>query len=259
MRYTCGMRLPFPLHKTQLLAVFTALCVITPAVADFALQPQANTKPTQWIEYALSFSGNAGLERNRAFGSLGYRLDLAPYEGTVGFQSSGKISDITLSSTWWLVRSEHRWRTWEFGVETLYHYQHYEGVYGEHDLLLYYCMRQRRDNGFEFVLKNGGTLKAANLYVVDEIITNKSFIGAVQVGKTWQNGFELYTSVASHDRYRYPLFFSPRFIVGSALTLGGANGCFRPSLELEAGFTDFFTTAVYVDTLLVRIAGSVRL
>ena len=252
MRYTVRMILP----KTHLLALLFAVCMAVPACADWAIRPQAGAKPRHAIDYSLAFSADKGLEQNRAFGSLGYHFNLAPYEAFVGFQESGKVSDITLASTWWAVRSEHQWRVWEFGVEGVYHYQHYEAVYGEHDFLLYYCLRQRRENGFEFVLKNGGTVKVANVYVVKEPVVNKSTVGLVQVGKTWRSGFELYTSVASHDTYRYPLFFSPRFIVGTAFTFGGT---FRPSVECEAGFTDFFATAVYMNTLQLRLTGRVLL
>lgn len=246
----------FSLAAKRLCILLVSVCAMLPASADWALRPQADAKLQQAIDYSLAFSANTGMERNRTFGSLGYHWTLAPYEASVGFQNSGKVSDFTLSSAWWAVRSEHQWRVWEFGIESSYHYQHYENVYGEHDFIVCYCLRQKRDNGFELLLKNGVTLKAANIYTIDGAIVNRSTVGMVQAGKTWRSGFELYTSAGSHDTFRYPLFFSPRFIVGTAFTFGGI---FRPSVEFEVGFTDFFATAVYVNTLLVRLTGRVLL
>ena len=245
------------LPKKRLAAFFAVagLCAL-PLFADWTLCPQEEARPVQALEYSLAFSAPKGLEGDRVFCAFGYCFDFAPYEAFVGFQSCGNISDITLSSAWWAVRSEHAYNVWNFGIEGIYHYQKYEDVYGEHDAVFYYNVRSQRTNGFSLVIKSGVTVKAANIYAVDEIIWNTGTMGLVQVGKTWKSGFELYTSVASHDTYRYPLFLAPKAIIGTAYTFGCV---FRPCMELELGFTDFFATAVYINTLLVRFSARVLL
>ena len=248
------------MKKHVLLALVCILCVPA-AFADWALRPQAGSKPVQWIDYALTFNGDFGIERNRALGSLGYSRLFEPFELSAAFQTSAdaqcrNINDITLSAAWWAVKSVHQWRTWEFGIESIYHYQHYQDIYGEHDGIFYINMRQRRDNGFELVLKQGGTLKCANLYATDTSITNLNPVAWLSVAKTWQNGFELFSTVGSHSTFRYQLFFAPTFTVGAACTFGGM---FRPSIEWIMGCTDFFSASIYINRMAVRFAGRILL
>lgn len=237
---------------TSIAAICIGIFCTFPLHADWALHPQAGEKPSQALEYSLAFSANTGIECNSTYNALCYRFDFAPYESFIGFQTSGDICDITLASTWWAVKSQHEYNLWTFGIEGIYHYQHYDGIYGEHDAVLYYSLRSQRTNGFEFLMKTGGSLKFANVYAVDETVFSKDVMGFIQVGKTWNERFKLYTSVSSHSLFRYPRFLAPRAIVGAFYTFDGG---FQPCVELEAGFSDFFATALYANAVIVRLTG----
>ena len=242
------------MRRLCLLPVF--LLAASLAFADWALQPEKDARPQHWITYALTFNGDFGIERNRALGAVGYQWNYEPFQLSAAVQESGPVSDLTLSALWWAVKSVHRWRTWSFGIESIYHYQHYDDVYGEHDAIFYINMRQKRDNGFELLLKQGATLKAATVYAAEETICNWNPSAWLSVSKTWHNGVELFSTVGSHSSFRYQLFFAPTFTVGAAVTLGGL---FRPSLEWVLGCTDFFAASIYINTMALRLSGRIIL
>ncbi len=231
--------------------------------AEWHPLPSEGEKPAQFVEYALTRNGSFGLERDCTFGALGYRFTLGPDGGGAQFQTGGAVSDITLNALWEPLKLAARRSLWTLGVESIYHYQHYSGVYGEHDGISYLTIRRENKTGFYFELKNGLTIKNARIYALNESVQNFSTAAYVKAGKIWKNGIEVYASAGSHDRFRYPLCLAPKNILGLSFAFDenglSADGFFRPGIELEVGSTDFFAASTYINCVQLRLLGSIRL
>ncbi|MCR5607397.1 MAG: hypothetical protein K6F69_11355, partial [Treponema sp.] len=136
-----------------------------------------------------------------------------------------------------------------YGAGLLYHFQNYDSISNENDFIIDSCFKISTNKHFSFLIKGGFHFKLTDVFVLDDYLTDKCPSLVFYFEKLFDNGMEIYWNFGSHDNYRYPLFVSPQYTFGLAYT---SRNKIRISADGEIRFSDQFTTAPYVNMLVLR-------
>lgn len=213
-------------------------------------------RPMQYAQCDISCSGSRGIERNITLYSLEYGLKAKNAEGRIGFQFSEDNFASTISGDLWPSVS-----TWKFYSYTInlgggltYHFQNNFDVSCEHDIVASVNYRFLTSKNLIFTMRQGFGVKASKVYEISSDVSylwDQNILISIRLDKILSNGLEFYSEASTYTFYRYALFGSPKYMVGGAYNMDCG---LRFGGEFEIGFSDHFTTAPYVNSIIFRMS-----
>lgn len=225
-----------------------ALSLFFCCMAGFSLE-----LPEQFIEAGTGYVAAKNVEREfNPFNILYGVRDRAVqrsfrYETVSALQFSDKIFDFTLAGDYFIP-----YTSWSFGSSVIdlgagvvYHFQRYYDLYSEHDFYLDSIFRLVAFDKLVVIGKAGSGGKAAIVDSLDHgAIWDFTFSALASITYCFDCGAEIYTSVSSHELFRYPLFYTPTYTFGLAWNF--RNGI-RFASDLGIRMRDRLVVAPYLD------------
>lgn len=210
---------------------------------------------TKFLQFDLSTSTTRGIEREQRMFSGEAGLRAHWFDAVAGIQAYEDAFDFSIAGEGWLPCAN-----WYFeearlalGIGALYHFQRYKDISSEHDYMLDSCFRYQSYTGFTLTFRGGYSFKTTRLDELADyvpLLHDHYPVAGIKIEKIFSNGFEIYYEHSTHDFYRYPIFCTPQYTLGAAINLDSG---LRFAGETELRFTDQYTTAPYLEGLILRM------
>ncbi len=230
--------------------IFFFILVSSHSFADFS-----DHEVKKFLQFDMSSSTSRGIERGQNLFSGEAALEAHWWDAIAGIQAYEDVFDFTIAGESWLP-----FTNWYFdearlalGLGLLYHFQRYKDISSEHDYMLDSVFRYHSYTGFTLTFRGGYSGKTTRIDELADyvpLLHDHYPVITIRIEKLFSNGFELYYENGSHDMYRYPIFCTPDYILGMAINLESG---LRFGGEMELRFSDQYTTAPYLEGMILRM------
>ncbi|MBQ0051647.1 MAG: hypothetical protein KBT11_06220 [Treponema sp.] len=233
--------------KTKFFITFLTFSILLPLTAL--------ERPLQYVQSETGVVNSRGYEKTYVPFDLLYGISdpAQKYEALSALQFTKNAFDLTLTGKYFIPKFNWNPGSTEInlGVGLWYHFQAYYDLHRENDLIFDTIFRLNWSR-FKYEGHFGYGVKFATVNGLSSSVnplTDMTLKMSNEFSWNFQNGLELHLLVASHDLYRFPLFYSPVYNLGAAWNF--TNG-FRVNADFGLRMRDQIITAPYMDTIYFR-------
>lgn len=177
-----------------------------------------------------------------------YGFDLENNQCDFAVKLNKDIFDFTYSNKSWFFFQDYKYMDLSYGLCGDFHYLRYFDILTEYDLIAGTCFAIDFPLKYRFSCTSGYHFKTQWNDGINFRNKWHTIMASLEFSKMFYNGAEILFAFTSHDRFRFPLFVSPSWILEGAWN----QKSWRYSAAVQVRVCDEFTTAPYADMIVFR-------
>ncbi len=204
-------------------------------------------KFNQYVEGGISKTERS-VEDTLISADAAYGFDFENNNFDFAFKINSSFFDFTYSNESWFIFQDFKYMDLSYGLCGNLHCLRYFDILTEYDLIAGTCFAIDFPLNYRFSCTSGYHFKSQWNDGLNLRNRWHTIMASLTFSKLFKNGAEILFSYASHDKFRFPLFLSPSWILEGAYNYKS----WRYSAAVQVRVCDEFTTAPYADMIVFR-------